>query len=299
MRADPTYYSTVVQALNSSMSNSNNLAAQLSSGLRVGSLSDDPVAATQSLQLGSQITRIDSYVQTASGVASRLQAMDSALGEVVSKVTSAISLAVGAANGTLNGSNLQAIAQQIGSIRDNLLSLANSSYQGTYLFAGTKGTTTPFSLNTTATPATVNYAGDGNPQTIETSGGQQIQISLPGTTIFGTGSTGVFGVINQLIADLTSGAPTANISADSSALTSALNNVSTQRTFLNNSLNTVQSTSTYAQTQEAQIKVQQSALVASDPAKIATDLKANQTQYQALLSVATILQQTNLFNYMK
>lgn len=299
MRADPTYYNTVVQALNSSMSNSNNLAAQLSSGLRVGSLSDDPVAATQSLQLGSQITRIDSYVQTASGVASRLQAMDSALGEVVSKVTSAISLAVGAANGTLNGSNLQAIAQQVTSIRDNLLSLANSSYQGTYLFAGTKGTTTPFNLDTTTTPATVNYAGDGKTQTVETPGGQQIQISLPGTTIFGTGTTGVFGVINQLIADLTSGAPTANISADSSALTSALNNVSTQRTFLNNSLNTVQSTSTYAQTQEAQIKVQQSALVASDPAKIATDLKANQTQYQALLSVATMLQQTNLFGYMK
>lgn len=299
MRADPTYYSTVVQALNSSMSNSNNLAAQLSSGLRVGSLADDPVAATQSLQLGSQITRIDSYVQTASGVASRLQAMDSALGEVVSKVTSAISLAVGAANGTLNGSNLQAIAQQVTSIRDNLLSLANSSYQGTYLFAGTKGTTTPFNLDTTTTPATVNYAGDGKTQTIQTPGAQQIQISLPGTTIFGTGTTGVFGVINQLIADLTSGAPTANISADSSALTSALNNVSAQRTFLNNSLNTVQSTSTYAQTQEAQIKVQQSALVASDPAKIATDLKANQTQYQALLSVATMLQQTNLFSYMK
>ncbi|QNI35301.1 flagellar hook-associated protein FlgL [Edaphobacter albus] len=299
MRADPTYYNTVVQALNTAMGNSNNLAAQLSSGLRVGSLADDPTAVTQSLQLGSHISRIDTYVQTASGVASRMQAMDSALGEVVSKVTSAITLAIGAANGTLNGSNLQAIAQQVTSIRDNVLSLANSSYQGTYLFAGSQGKTTPFSMDATTTPAAVNYSGDGKVQTIVTPGGQQIQISLPGTTVFGSGSTGILAVMNQLIADLTSGAPTANISADSSALTDALANVSTQRSFLNNSLNTVQSTSTYAQTQEAQIKVQQSALVASDPAKIATDLKANQTQYQALLSVVTVLQQTNLFDYLK
>lgn len=299
MRADPIYYNTVVQALNTAMNNSNNLAAQLSSGLRVGSLSDDPVAAAQSLRLGSQITQADTYVQTASGVASRLQAVDSALGEVVSKMTSAISLAVGAANGTLNGSNLQAIAQQVTSIRDNILSLANSSYQGTYLFAGSQGKTEPFNLDTSTTPATVNYSGDNNVQTIETPGGQKIQTSLPGTTIFGTGNTGVLGALNQLISDLTSGAPTANISADSSALTDAMTALSTQRSVLNNSLNTVQSTSTYAQTQEAQMKAQQSALVAADPARIATDLKANQTQYQALLSVVTVLQQTNLFDYLK
>lgn len=298
MRADPTYYSTVVQALNTAMNNSNNLAAQLSSGLRVGSLSDDPVAAAQSLRLGSQITQVDTYVQTASAVASRLQAMDSALGEAVTQMTTAVSLAVGAANGTLNGSNLKTVAQQVTSIRDNILSLANSSYQGTYLFAGSQGKTAPFSLDSSTTPAAVNYVGDNKVQTIETPGGQKIQISLPGTTIFGTGSTGVLGVLNQLITDLTSGAPTASISADSSALTDAMTGLSTQRSILSNSLNTVQSTSTYAQTQEAQLKAQQGTLVSSDPTKIATDLKADQTQYQALLNVVTILQKQNLFDYL-
>jgi flagellar hook-associated protein 3 FlgL len=108
----------------------------------------------------------------------------------------------------------------------------------------------------------------------------------------------VLGVLNQLVADLTSGAPTANISADSSALTDALGNLSTQRSSLDSSLSTVESTSTYAQTQEAQIKVQQGQMVSSDPAKVATDLKANQTQYQALLSVITALQQDNLFSHL-
>jgi flagellar hook-associated protein 3 FlgL len=223
---------------------------------------------------------------------------DSTLGEVVSQVTSAISLAVGAANGTLNGANLQTMAQQVAAIRDNVLSLANTSYQGSYLFSGSQGDTAPFSLDTTVTPATASYNGDAAMQTIVTPGGQKIQISLPGSTVFGSGSTGVLGVLNQLVSDLTSGAPAANISADSSALTDALKNVSTQRSFLNNSLSTIQQTSTYAQTQEAQLKVQQGQLVSSDPAKVATDLKANQTQYQALLSVITALQQNNLFSHL-
>jgi flagellar hook-associated protein 3 FlgL len=44
------------------------------------------------------------------------------------------------------------------------------------------------------------------------------------------------------------------------------------------------------------LKVQQGALVSADPAAVATDLKASQTQYQALLSVITALQQNNLFS---
>ncbi|MEG9435925.1 flagellar hook-associated protein FlgL [Edaphobacter sp. HDX4] len=297
MRADPTYFNNVVLALNNAKNNSNNLAAELSSGLRVGQLSDDPAAAAQSLRLDGQIAGIDTFVQTASSVSSRLQMVDSTLGEVVSQVTSAISLAVGAANGTLNGANLASIAQQVTSIRDNVLALANTSYQGAYLFSGSKGDTAPFTLDTTTTPATASYQGDSNVQTIVTPGGQKIQISLPGSTVFGSGATNVLGVLNQLVSDLTSGSTT-SIAADSAALTDALHGVSTQRSLLNDSLSTIQSTSTYAQTQEAQIKVQQGKLVSSDPAKVATDLKSNQTQYQALLSVITALQQDNLFSHM-
>lgn len=298
MRADPSYYSTIVQALNSAMNNSNKFAAELSSGLRVGSLSDDSTAAAQSLQIGSQIEQIDTYVSTASDVSSRLQVVDSTLGEVVSQLTSAISLAVGAANDTLNNTNLDSIAKQVAAIRDNVLGLANGSYQGTYLFAGSKGDTAPFTLDTTTTPATVTYAGDNNVQALVTPEGQKIQTSLPGTTIFGSGSTGVLGVLNQLVADLTSGAPSANISADGTALTDALNSVSTERSFLNASLSTVESTSTYAQTQEAQLKVQQGSLVASDPVAVATGIKANQTQYEALLGTISTLQKSNLFDYL-
>lgn len=298
MRADPNYVTSLSQALSSSTKASNDLASQLSSGLRVGSLSDDPGAAAQSLQLGSQIARVDTYIQTAANQSSMLQVTDSTLGEVVSQLTSAISLAVQATNGTLNSSNLQATAQQLTGIRDQVLALANSSYQGRFLFAGSQGSIKPFALDTATTPATVTYSGDATSQSIETPGRQQIQVNLPGSSIFGSGSSGPIAVLNQLIADVTSGAPASNLSADSAALTASLGQVSTQRSLLNASLTTLQSTSSYAQTQEAQLKAQQSSLVAADPAAVATELKSNQVQYQALLSVVTALQKINLFDYM-
>ena len=180
MRADPNYVSTLSQALNNSTNTANNLASQLSCGLRVNSLSDDPSAAAQSTKLGMEIARVDTYIQTASNQASMLQVTDSTLGEVVTQLTAAISLAIQGTNGTLNASNVQAVTQQLTGIRDQVLALANTSYQGRFLFAGSQGSTKPFSLDTTTTPATVSYAGDTNLQLIETPGGQRIQVSSPG-----------------------------------------------------------------------------------------------------------------------
>ena len=299
MRADPNYVASLSLALNDSTKASNDLVSQLSSGLRVSSLSDDPSAAAQSAQLGTQISRIDTYIQTASNQSSMLQMTDATLGEVVTQLTSAISLAVQGANGTLNSSNLQAIAQQVVGIRDQVLSLANTSYQGRYLFAGSQGSTKPFALDTTTSPATVTYNGDAKVQFIDTPGGQKIQVNLPGTSIFGSGSSGPLAALNQLIEDLSSGAPSSNLAADSAALSNALGQVSMQRSLMNTSLSTIKSTSTYAQTEEAQLKEQQGALVAADPAAVATQLKSTQIQYQALLGVVTALQKVNLFDYLR
>jgi flagellar hook-associated protein 3 FlgL len=276
-----------------------NLTAQLSSGLRVTSLADDPVAAAQASMIGSEIAEEDNYVQTASSDSSMLQVTDSTLGEVVTQLTSALTLAVQGSNGTLDAANLSTIAQQLTGIRDQVLSLANTSYQGNYLFAGSSGSTKPFTVDTSTTPATVSYVGDTNVQYVTTPAGQKIQMNLPGSAIFGAGSAGVLGALNQLIADFSSGAAGATSVADTSALTTALGQLSDQRSILDSSLSRLQATSTYAQTEEAQLKVQQSNLVASDTASVATQLNSAEVQNQALMNVMSAVGKNNLFDYLQ
>ena len=300
MRVDPNYITHLSASLDASASAENSLLAQLSSGLRVASLQDDPVAVAQSTLLGSSIARDDTFVQTSAGEASSMQVADSTLGEVVKQVTSAISLAVQGNDSALNSSNASTIAQQLIGVRDQVLSLANTNYQGQYLFGGSQGSVQPFTLNTAAAPATVNYAGDASLQFVQTPSGQQIQTNLPGSAVFGTGSSGVLGALNQLIADFAGGAPTsATLTAHTGALTASLTQLSGQRATLDSSLSQLQSTSTYIQTQEAQLTVAQSGLVSADPVAVATQLSSAETQHQALLSVINTLGSSNLFSLMR
>ncbi len=289
MRVDPNYVSNLTASLDQSTSEEDTLTTELSSGLRVASLSDDPVAVAQSTLLGSSIAQDDTFVQTASGESSRLQVADSTLGEVVTQVTSALTAAVAGNNGTLNASDIASVAQSLSGIRDQVLSLANTSYQGQYLFGGSQGSAPPFTLDTTTNPATATYTGDSNLQYVETPNGQKIQVNLPGSSVFGVAGSGVLGALNQLISDFSGGAATATITVDTSALTTALGQLSAQRSTLDSSLSRLQSTSTYVQTDETQLKVAQSSLVSADPATVASQLSTAETQHQALLSVINTL----------
>jgi flagellar hook-associated protein 3 FlgL len=300
MRVDPNYVTNLTSALDQSASEEDTLTSELSSGLRVATLSDDPVAVAQSTLLGSSIAADDTFVQTSSGEISRMQVADSTLGDVVTQVTTAISTAVSGNNGAaLNASDIASIAQQLGGIRDQVLSLANTSYQGQYLFGGSVGSTPPFTLNNATNPATAVYNGDNSLQYLETPAGQNIQVNLPGSAVFGTGGGGVLGALNQLISDFSGGAASATLTADTSALTTSLGQLSSQRSTLDNALSRLQSTSSYAQTEEGQLQVAQGNLVSADPAAVATQLSQAETQHQALLSVINALGGTDLFSLMR
>lgn len=299
MRVDPNYISNLAAALNQSTQKEVALTSELSSGLRVASLSDGPVAVAQSTLLGSSIAKDDTFVQTASSESSRMQVTDSTLGEVVTQITSALSTAVRGNNGTLNASDLASVAQALSGIRDQVLSLANTSYQGQYLFGGSQGSAPPFTLDTSTNPATAVYNGDSSVQSVETPNGQKIQVNLPGSAVFGAAGSGVLGALNQLISDFSGGATTAALTTDTNALTTSLGQLSSQRSTLDSALSRLQATSTSTQAEESQLKVAQSSLVSADPAAVATQLSQAEVQHQALLSVINALGSSNLFSLMK
>ena len=298
MDFNPNYLATLSASISESSAREQTLTSELSSGLRVSTISDDPVAASANVVLANTLSGLDSFVQTASGEQSRLQVADSTLGEVVSQVTSAISLATQGGDGTLNAAEVQALAQKASAIRDSVLSLANTSYQGTYLFSGSQGQTKPFSVNSATIPATVTYVGDQVTSTVETPSGQALAVNLPGSAVFTAAGSSVLGTLNQLVTDLQSGTPQA-ISADSTALTAALATVSQQRSKLGSSLGQLNAASGYAQTQSAEVQAAQTKLLSADTAAVATSLSSAETQHQALISLVAGLSQNDLFSYLK
>jgi flagellar hook-associated protein 3 FlgL len=299
MRVDPFYVQGLVGSLTDATASEAQLSGELSSGLRVTSLATDPVAVGQSTVIGAAIAADDSYVSAAASTQSKLQVTDSTLGEVVTELTKAISLAVSGGNSTLNTADKNEIGLQLSQIQQQILSLANTSYLGQYIFAGSQGSVQPFTQNTTASPQTTTYTGDAGLQFVTTENGQKIQTNIPGAEIFDAAGSSVFAALNKVVADFNSGQGSQTIGADSSALTAALNTVSTQRGVLDTSLSQVESTSTYAQTDAAQQAAAQSSLLAVNTAQVATSLSNTETQAQALESVIATLEKGSLFDYVK
>jgi flagellar hook-associated protein 3 FlgL len=299
MRVDPFYVQGLSSALNDVTSTEAQLSNELSSGLRVTSLSVDPVAAAQATLIGSSIAQDDQYVQASSSAQSKLQVTDSALGEVVTQLTQAIGLATSGGDGTLNPSNKAAVGQELSAIRDQVFSLANTQYLGQYIFGGSQGSTAPFVQTGPSDSATTAYVGDTQLQYVTTQSGQRLQTNVAGSSVFTAAGSSALGALNQVVSDFTSGASGAQLATDTGALTSALNTVNTQRGVVDSSLSQVTATGTYAQTDATQQTAAQSSLLDANAAQVATSLSNAETQSAALSNVIATLSKGSLFDYIK
>lgn len=269
---------------------------QVSTGRAVNSLSDNPAAAADVVFNHIQGSEDDQYLQNISDLSSQLQTADSALNSVVTAATQAISLGVEGANGNLSAANQQAIATQVTGIRDQILSLANQTYEGNYLFAGTASSTQPFVLNG-AQPGGVQYNGNTNVNSIDISAGNSININVPGSQIFTNPNGNLIGSLNGLITALQTNT---GVGAAVTTLQTAFSQVTTQRVFYGNSLQQLTASQTYLNTDKTQVATQENTLIGVDLASAATTLSQSTTALNAVLSATNqILSTLNLLSYLK
>ena len=296
MRVDPFYVSNLASSLDQTQATEQQLTSELSSGVRLTSLSQDPDAAGENALLLNQLQQDDSFTQSSSMVQGQLQVSDSALCSVVTQLTQAISIATGANNGTLNSSQLKSISNQLAGIRDEVTSLANTSYQGQYIFGGSQTSTAPFTTSSTTSPANTVYSGDETVNYLQAPNGQKIQLNLPGNQIFPpSGTNSALQALNNLIADYANGASVDTSVQDTEALNTALNYISQQRVTLDNSLTRLSATTDAVTNDKMQLTTAQNNLMQADLPQISTQLSLAETQQTALEDVISQLGSGSLF----
>jgi len=288
-----------VGSLDQAQSNEQQLSSELSGGVSITSLSENPVGAGQNVLLLNQIQQDDSFTASSSLVTGQLQVADSALGSVVSELTQAVTLATSANNGTMNASDVKSIGNQISGILDEVQSLANTSYEGQFIFAGGQTSTAPFSTSTASSPRVTTYSGDEDVNYLELPNGQKIQLNVPGDQIFqGSGANSVFGALNALVADYSTGTvDTSQAVNDTEALGTALNFVSQQRVTVDNSITQLNAASSAVTNEKTQLTAAQTDLMQADIPTVSTQLSLAETQQTALEDVIAQLESTsnNLF----
>lgn len=155
--------------------------AQLSSGLRVVTPSDDPAAAAQILQLDQTQANIDQYKKNITGATNNLELEDSSLETVSNILTRVRELTVQAGDGALGPDERKAIATELTSRLEELAGVANTrNANGEYIFAGFQGQQVPFVQSGNS----YVYQGDAGQRSIQISSSTYVLANDSGKDIF-------------------------------------------------------------------------------------------------------------------
>lgn len=131
-------YGSIISQNNAALSKLMATNLQSSTQKRINAPSDDPNGTVQVLGTRADISQLTQYqtnIDTANGW---LKQADSTLGSVSTLITTIKGLAEQGATGSITESNREEIGTQIRQYFDQLISLANTTYNGSALFAGQK-----------------------------------------------------------------------------------------------------------------------------------------------------------------
>jgi len=229
-------------------------------------------------------------------VQGQLSTASSTLAAITSALQQVISLGVEAGGGTLSSSDLAGIANQLQGIQGQIVSLANTAYEGNYIFAGTKTGAAPFVADASAPDGSgVNYVGNTGINEVSIGAGYKTAVSVPGSQLFSAPGNDVFLAVSNLIQAVQTNT---GIPAAVNAVSAANSYLSAQTVFYGNAADQATSQTTYLNSAKLQIAQQQNTLGGVDMAAAASNLTQAQTDSQAALAAIGKLSQNNLFDYL-
>lgn len=290
-----------LQRINSQLTD---VSQQLSSGLRVNSVSDDP-AAVESIMLNqSRIAQLTQTQSNLNNLKPELETGDTALQQAMQQVESAISIASESTSPLQTPTSMQQLTVQVQGILQNLVDLSGSSAGGRYIFSGDLDQQALYTLDPTQPTGVRQLATATNTRTVTDQNGTQIWLGKTASEIFDARdasnnplSDNVFAAVNSLL--------TALQNNDSAAAEASITNLKAADGHLNEELGyygigqaRVNDTLTTISSSLVNVQTDQSSLRDADMATAATELQQLTVQQQAALSARAKIGGTNLFDFL-
>lgn len=157
---------------------------QLSSGKKVNTAGDDPVAAIGIDNLNQKNALADQFIKNIDYATNRLAVTESKLGNAEDLTASIRDQVLRAINGTLSESERQMVADEMKGSLEELLSIANSKDEsGNYMFSGFNTDKEPFAFDN-STPPQIVYRGDSGVSSSLVQTGVALGTNIPGDSAF-------------------------------------------------------------------------------------------------------------------
>jgi flagellar hook-associated protein 3 FlgL len=148
---------------------------KVTTGKRINRLSDDPAAIEPLVSMRSLKASMDQYNSNLKVASNTFAASENAFSEVATILNRANQLAISGGTATASSTQRQAMADEIKSLRERIISLGNTkAANGDYIFSGTNLDVKPFQDNGTI----VTFQGDTMNRFIESGPGERINLTL-------------------------------------------------------------------------------------------------------------------------
>lgn len=295
-------YDTAIANINERQSQLVRTQQQLSTGRKLLSAADDPMAAAQAERNRSHLQRLDLARRMNDFARTQLGQADNLLGSVSDLAQTIREGFVQAGNGALSPSDRATLATQFQGYRDELARLVNTADgSGSFVFGGQGASSDPFA--TTGTPAYAPVAGE-----------QKVGVDFEASTVLdgrqvfmgvasGSGTSDIFSVLDGAIATLrdpaaTPSSVTARVQSTLGSLDSLLDHVSQKRTEVGEQLRQADARASLLDANSAETQRQYSELMDVDYAKVLSDFSNSQTAQQAAMKTYAEISRMKLFDYL-
>ena len=156
--------------------------AQVSSGRRVVTPADDPVASARIIQVNQELSQLGQYIDNTDSVENRLKLAENQLLQLNDVYVRIKELTISTGNAVYGPLQRQAVAAELDTRLDELVDLANTrDVNGEYIFAGFQGSVKPFTQQLNGQFA---YGGDEGQRFVQIASTTDVPISDSGKSIF-------------------------------------------------------------------------------------------------------------------
>ncbi len=270
---------------------------QISSGKRVTKASDDGIAFSTSRQLDNALRKNKQYQSNIGSGLTKARYAEEALSGMIDVLIDFKSLALNASSDSLNAEGRENLADQVSGLKDKIVDLGNTEFNGSHLFAGTKTSEPPFTIDASA-PGGVRYDGNAKEIVAQISDTSRVSVSITGSELRNTGSGDLFEIM-QNTEDALRANDQAAINGQLDAIDDATNHVINVTSVLGSNTNRMDFFNEQLKGQAISQDGEKSRLVDTDFAEAFSNIQKYETSYQAALSVHSRIIQTSLLDFLR
>lgn len=266
------------------------LQQQIASGKRLTGLSEEPIDAARSIRLQASAAGLDQFKKNTQEALAWMNATLGALSRVREVLQEARTDALEGGTDSTPTDSRHALGESVARLRESLVELANSKWEGASLFGGHATTAAPFAADGT-------YRGDTGTIGRDIAPGETSTVNYNGDEVFRTG-TNLFSALDALQTALQNDDPAA-VRAAVPALDDGIKKVLRMEASLGAETERVTLTQSRLDEMNVTLTKRRSENDDTDMAQAAMDLQSENNVYQASLAASARLFGASLLDFLK